>query len=88
MEHVFSQKEVGNKSPQSLAGIFAAKEATLKALGMKAGEWKEIRVAHKKSGKPYLAEFPHQEASKKQWGHELTIAHDGDYVIANVIFYQ
>ena len=42
---------------QSLAGIFATKEAFLKALGIGIGggiDLKEIEVNHYKSGKPYL----------------------------------
>ena len=86
-QHVFLPEELEYARVQRLAAIFASKEATIKALGLKAGQWQEIKVAYKESGKPYLAEFPHGKGRKK-WKHELSIAHDGDYVIANVIFYS
>lgn len=88
LQNVFCKEELKNATTQGLAGIFAAKEAAMKALGIAAGQWQEILVAHKKTGKPYLAAFPKKKTSKKQWKHELTISHDGDYVVANVMFYQ
>ena len=39
--------------PESLAGFFAAKEATLKAFGH-AIAWREVGVGHERSGKPTI----------------------------------
>ena len=86
-QNVFWPEELEYARVQRLAGIFATKEATIKALGMLPGKWREIRVAYKETGKPYLAKFPHERKSKKRWKHELSISHDRDYAIANVIFY-
>lgn len=83
-QNVFCPTEWKGSSPEKLAGRFAAKEATLKALGIKAGRWQEICVKNSKDGKPFLAHFPEQE----KWKHELSISHDGEYAIAVVVFYQ
>ena len=83
-QNVFCPAEWKDSSSEKLAGRFAAKEAVLKALGMKAGRWQEICVRNSEDGKPFLACFPMQ----KKWKHELSISHDGKYVIAVVVFYQ
>ena len=88
LQNVFCKEELESANVQRLAGIFASKEATIKALGIKVGRWQEICVAHKESGKPYLATFPQETKARATWKHDLTIAHDGDYAIAHVIFYQ
>ena len=88
IENVFWPEEMEYAKVQRLSSIFAAKEATIKALGLKAGQWRDIRVAYKESGKPYLAKFPQAKGKQKKWKHELSISHDGDYVIANIVFYQ
>ena len=83
-QNVFCPTEWKDSSVEKLAGRFAAKEATLKALGIKAGRWQEICVKNSKDGKPFLVSFPMQ----KKWKHELSISHDGEYAIAVVVFYQ
>jgi holo-[acyl-carrier protein] synthase len=85
-EKVFLKKELTDPKLQHLAGMFAAKEAVVKALGINTGKWLEIEIAYEPSGKPYLARFP-QPKETASLHHELTISHDGDYAIANVIFY-
>jgi len=83
-QNVFCPEEWTDSSTEKLAGRFAAKEAVLKALGIKAGRWQEICVSNSDDGKPFLASFPMQ----KKWKHELSISHDGEYAIAVVVFYQ
>ena len=83
-QNVFCSAEWKGSSPEKLAGRFAAKEAVLKALDMKAGRWQEICISSSKSGKPFLVHFPEQE----KWKHDLSISHDGEYAIAVVVFYR
>lgn len=66
-------------SPEFLAGLWAAKEAYLKATGEGLGSLalKEIQVLHEEGGRPYLL--------VKGTRHEVSIAHDGGYAIAVVI---
>ena len=85
-QNVFCSREWSNSSIEKLAGIFATKEATMKALGIEPGRWLEICVEYTKNGKPFLSQFPQEK--KKKWNHELSISHDGKYAIANVVFYQ
>lgn len=78
-QNVFCPAEWKGSSGEKLAGIFAAKEATLKALGMRPGQWQEICVKYSKEGRPFLKDFP---------PHELSISHDGEYAFAAIIFYE
>ena len=86
-QNVFCSKEWDDASIERLASIFATKEATMKALGIKSGRWLEICVEHTKNGKPFLSQFPQENNKQKKWSHELSISHDGEYVIANIVFY-
>lgn len=81
---IFLPQELTGSSTLHLAGIFAAKEAVTKALGMKAGMWQKIEIMHQKNGKPNLN--LKGSARSKGYTHDLSIAHDGDYVIAWVCF--
>ena len=52
-----NQKDKSSRSTQSLAGLFAAKEAFLKALGIGIGggiDLNEIEITHTKLGKPQI----------------------------------
>lgn len=51
----YEQEYLSKKGPETMAGLFAAKEAVVKALGTGfAGFWPcEIEIMHCKSGKPY-----------------------------------
>ena len=79
------------KDVEFLAGCFAAKEAALKALGDFPGRgiaWSEIYITHESSGKPIL----HVEGNARELMEEkgartahVTITHDGDQAIAQVI---
>ena len=87
-QNVFCPAEWKDSSAEKLAGIFAAKEAALKALGIKAGRWQEICVKYSKEGKPFFAHFPQETKEQGRWKHELSISHDGEYAIAVVVFYE
>ncbi len=71
----------------SLAGLFASKEAVLKACGMGLGkvEVNKIEILHKQSGQPYVSlDDKTKESLKidKNSVVEISIAHDGDIAIA------
>lgn len=75
----------------SLAGRFAAKEAVLKALGTgwAAGvSWQDIEVLNDVSGRP-IATVQGRTATLAQRagvrGIHVSLSHDGDYAIAEVI---
>ena len=80
LEKIFLSHElIQNKSPESLAGVFADKEAFFKAIGSKE-DWLDVWVEKTAEGKPLLRSTLVQ--NKKS---ELSISHSGDYVIAVVI---
>ncbi|MCH8986741.1 4'-phosphopantetheinyl transferase superfamily protein [Patescibacteria group bacterium] len=87
-QNVFCREEWAGSSIQRLAGIFAAKEAALKALDIKPGQWQEICVKYSKQGKPFFAHFLKEAKEQKKWKHELSISHDGEYAAATTVFYQ
>jgi len=77
MKRIFHVSEITD-DPESLAGIFAAKEAYFKAIGKKKN-WLDIEIKkEKKEGKPYII-------SDKKERINLSITHEGDYAAAIVI---
>lgn len=84
-DKIFSPEELLDVRPTRLAGIFAAKEAVMKALSVKAGHWKEIVVSRHEDGRPRISKLPQE---LERWQSDLSISHDGDYAIAFVLFYK
>jgi phosphopantetheine--protein transferase-like protein len=80
-ERIFHPGECAGASVERLAGLFAAKEATLKALNLPAGAWLEILIEHDSRGAPKVCFL-----EPKPWMKEITvsISHTGDYAIAVV----
>lgn len=75
---------------ESLAGIFAAKEALFKALGtgFRQGKWTDVEVVHDELGSPqfYFHGFYAEAVRDKSCQTPaLSIAHDGDYAVAFVV---
>lgn len=77
---IFDKKELSDreKDLSHLAGLFAAKEAVLKALSLPAGCWREIVILHEKSGRPVVESKLLQDYKD----FDLSISHDGDYAVA------
>ncbi len=65
----------------SLAGYFAAKEATLKALELQPGIWHAIQVRKKQTGRPYIL-LDSVYVPKQLISSDLSISHDGEYAMA------
>ena len=68
----FLPTELKNKKIEHLAGLFAAKEAVIKAVGLPIGSWLDIEIS---DGKP-VAIVQHQRKL------DISISHHGDYAIA------
>lgn len=93
MEYFFTKSEISffNKTSNydTLAGAFAAKEALLKALavGIESYKFTEMEILHKSNGAPYFNFYGKldEKIKKERLSCLLSIAHDGDYAIANVI---
>lgn len=86
LEKIFSSFELSqNKTSESLAGIFAAKEAFFKAIGKKE-DWLSVWIEKNSTtisgqGKPQL----YSTLVKNDQRAEVSISHSGDYAIAIVI---
>ena len=81
LEKVFLSTELSqNPTLESLAGIFAAKEAVFKAIGKKE-DWLSVWIEKNKNGKPQLKTLLFDNTQKI----ELSISHAGEYAIAIVM---
>lgn len=63
--------------PTHLAGIFAAKEAVIKAQSLPVGSWLKIYIKSAKNGKPQAIIKGHTTSDS-----DLSISHNGDYATA------
>lgn len=82
-----SECEILRKSPQSIAGFWAAKEAAAKALGCgisaKCG-FKDIKISKSKTGAPILEFSKRTRKFFKIKNASLSISHDGGFAVAVV----
>jgi phosphopantetheine--protein transferase-like protein len=74
LERAFNPSELENQNVQHLAGLWAAKEAVIKAAGEPAGRPIDVAVSYDASGRPYGA--------TESRSFELSISHHGEYVVA------
>ena len=92
LKRIFTDVEITycrGRAP-NLAGRFAAKEATMKALGtgVRGVSWKDIEISRKKSGAPYV--LLHGRAARRAdilglKDVSLSISHSRDYAVAFVV---
>ncbi|MCL1862761.1 MAG: holo-ACP synthase [Defluviitaleaceae bacterium] len=85
MQKIFTSREreyLSGKKAQSIAGIFAAKEAVAKALGTGfAGRLpRDIEILHKQSGMPYVV--LHKKKSRRRYKIHVSISHTDTDAIA------
>lgn len=80
-ERIFHPGERSGATAERLAGMFAAKEAVIKALGIPAGSWQQLCVNHDESGAPEILFI-----EPKPWINEITvsISHNAGFAIAVV----
>ena len=79
-KNVFTENEIAYcKSSESFAGLFAGKEAYLKALGTGINcRLNSIEILHDEKGKPYLNGVENSD---------ISISHDGEHAIATVVLW-
>ena len=92
MNNIFNEKELEyikkkNYNNQTIAGLFAAKEAFLKAIkkGINDYSLKDVEIFHNDDGAPLIN--LHNELDKL-YGNKiisLSISHDGEYAVATVL---
>ena len=92
LDRVFTEGEqtyCAGRAP-NLAARFAAKEATMKALGtgVRGVSWKEIEVVRQKSGAPSIRLYGRAKARCQSLGLSqlaLSLSHSRDYAVASVV---
>lgn len=84
LKKIFSDHELSaNHSIESLVGIFSAKESIIKALDMRAGEWRKIEIVKTETGRPKLKiDFSDEDIASC----DISISHDGDYAVSTAAF--
>jgi phosphopantetheine--protein transferase-like protein len=71
---MFNQSELGNRSIEHLAGLWAAKEAVMKAAPEPPLRMTDIVIMNDPSGRPHAIVAAHS--------FDVSISHHGDYVVA------
>jgi holo-[acyl-carrier protein] synthase len=92
LKKIYTNQEIDycNNRPANLAGRFAAKEATMKALGTgtRGVSWKDIEVIRAESGAPSIKLYKRALKRYHKLGCTnlaLSFSHSRDYAIASVI---
>ncbi len=95
LNKLFTEKEIEYISKKAykantIAGMFAAKEAISKVLGIGIGYiyWTDLEILHYESGKPYVNRNPKLDNKMKEIGLnalDISISHEKDYAIAFAI---
>jgi len=74
IKRTFRLSEIKDHKTEHLAGLWAAKEAVIKAAEVAPKAYTDIVITHDESGKPY--------AHIGSQAFAISIAHHGDYAIA------
>lgn len=82
LQRVYLREELSNQRIEHLAGIFAAKEAVMKALDLSKNSWHSIIIKNKQNGAPFVEI---RDYKGKIESSSLSIAHDRVYVIAQFV---
>ena len=89
LKKFLSKKEITLvKTPSSYAGLWAAKEAAVKAIGTGIGKecgFMDIKISKSKSGQPLLKYKKHIRKKFNIHTSSLSITHDGGFAIAVVV---
>lgn len=80
LKKIFLESELsGGTDSTHLAGIFAGKEAVIKALSLDIGSWLNIRIYEQISGKPKVQFLDGKFKNNK---YNISISHDNEYAVA------
>ncbi len=92
MKNIFNEKEIEyiqkkNNNNQTIAGLYCAKEAFLKAIkkGIDTYSLKDIEISHNNDGAPFIILHNELEKEYKNINISLSISHDGDYATAIIL---
>ena len=74
LRKAFSENEIRKGDAEHLAGVWAAKEAVVKAGGLHIEHWTDVQIMYDTSGRP--------SATVNDEDYDISIAHHGDYAVA------
>lgn len=74
LHKAFNQNELRDSGTEHLAGVWAAKEAVVKAGGLQINHWTDICIMYDNSGQP--------SATVRNEQYDISIAHHGEYAVA------
>ena len=74
LEKAFRASELGNRSHEHLAGLWAAKEAVIKASGINTDHWTDVEIDYNDRGAP--------SGRLKNMNFNISISHQGEYAVA------
>lgn len=74
LEKMFVLEELGDRSTEHLAGVWAAKEAIRKIISETPKQWTDIRLSCDPNGRP--------SARYQDVLYDISISHQGDYAVA------
>ncbi|MEI7579243.1 MAG: holo-ACP synthase [bacterium] len=83
LEQIFNESELNISKHETLAGMFAAKEAVRKALDDYPFQWHDLLIQKKHNGKPEVSFII---PIKQIISQDISISHDGGLAIAIAIF--
>lgn len=86
LNKIFTKAEIENQTIETIAGIYAAKEATIKALhlGINSINLTDIEILHEPNGAPYIT-FHNELKKLNESQFSLSISHEHEYATAIVI---
>jgi len=82
LRRIYHEQELIKTDTAHLAGIFAAKEAVIKALSLPTDSWHDIYITYKSNGTPQV-EISNVKCQMSNCS--LSISHDGNYCFAQFI---
>ena len=82
---MFHESELKSTKPETIAGLFAAKESCRKVFNELG--WHDVEIKKMRSGRPVLS-IDLNKIDKKVViiSSDLSISHDGDYAAATAVF--
>ena len=93
MKSIFTENEIKyinsrNNNSSTIAGLYAAKEAFLKAIkkGINDYSLKDIEISHDNNNAPFI--ILNNLLKDKYSNYSVSISHDGEYAIASVILFN
>lgn len=88
LKKVFHNDEIIRFEAHHVAGIFAAKEAVIKALDLfPIPSFLDIHIQNKDSGRPYVT-LTSNIRDSKHYVIDISISHDNDYAFATAILIE